>query len=178
MHNKKFPICIIQNSVYTITSSETPVNTAVGYVPLFVGSISRAVADTELQEMFRTKAIPGRFHRKGNFGFAKVLVPNGEVDQALNQDLVLYGRKLRVEKWRDQPVKAPRPPRVHRLASASATSGVWTEHRNGNSRQVVRGPKISSAAYTASEDISLIKKRAHFLAEFLSGHGLQNLVFS
>ena len=43
--------------------------------------------------------------------------------------------------------------------------------RNGH--QVVRGRKISSTAYTASEDISLIKKRARFVAEFLAaqGHG-------
>ena len=53
-------------------SSETPVNTAVGYAPLFVGRIPRAVmADAELQEMFRTKTIPGRFHTEGKLWFCE-----------------------------------------------------------------------------------------------------------
>ena len=67
--------------------------------------------------------------------------------------------------WRNNP-EQPKP-RAHRLACASAISGGWTEHRNGH--QVVRGRKISSAAYTASEDI---KERARFLAELLIAHSV------
>ena len=48
---------------------------------------------------------PGRFHR-GNYGFAKVLVRNSEIDRALDQDSAAFGRKFRVEKWK-QLAKGP-----------------------------------------------------------------------
>ena len=63
------------------------------------------MADAELQEIFQTEAIPGRFHR-GNYGFAKVLVRNSEIDRALDQDSAAFGRKFRVEKWK-QLAKGP-----------------------------------------------------------------------
>ena len=82
-------------------------------MPLFSLVVSRGRWQMpSSRRCFGPRPYLGAFTRKGNFGFAKVLVPNGEVDQALNHDLVLSGRKLRVEKWRDQPAKAPRSPRA------------------------------------------------------------------
>ena len=55
--------------------------------------------DVDLQNLFDTKAIIGRFYRKrfGKvIGFAKVLIPIDGVDQALSQDFSLSGSKLRV----------------------------------------------------------------------------------
>ena len=87
-------------------AAPTSANIAVGYSPMFVGYIPRSMAGAELQEIFQTEAIPGRYHRKRKYGFAKVLVRNSEIDRALNQDSVAFGRKFRVEKWK-QLAKAP-----------------------------------------------------------------------
>ena len=94
-----------------LVSSKIPVNTAIGYAPIFVGGILNAMADVDLQLMFHTKALVGRFYKrkkKGKIGFAKVLVPDGEVDRALSQDSSVSGRKLRVVRWDGGPV-GPRP---------------------------------------------------------------------
>ena len=69
------------------------------------------MVDVDLQLMFHTKALVGRFYKrkkKGKIGFAKVLVPDGEVDRALSQDSSVSGRKLRVVRWDGGPV-GPRP---------------------------------------------------------------------
>ena len=46
-----------------LVSSKIPVNTAIGYAPIFVGGILNAMADVDLQLMFHTgtKALVGRF---------------------------------------------------------------------------------------------------------------------
>ena len=127
--------------------------TAVTYAAVFVGGISKTVTDVQLQEVSRTNAVVGRFYRTGSAGFAKVLVPLDQLNQALGQDTSFHGRKCCVAKWGASP-------RAH-------------------GHQAVRGRKILSAAYTASED-SLMKERARFMAEFLTaaqnphGVGLRN----
>ena len=77
--------------------------TAVPYAVVFVGGISKTVTDVQLQEVFRTKALVGRFYRKGSAGFAKVLVPLDQLHQALGQDTIFHGRKCRVAKWGASP---------------------------------------------------------------------------
>ena len=59
-----------------------------------------AVTDDQLQVMLGTKAQIGRYHRKAKFGYAKILVPNGDVVQILELDLSVSGQKLRVARWR------------------------------------------------------------------------------
>ena len=58
--------------------------TAVTYTPIFVGGIPKAVTNVELQEVFRTDDLVGRYYRKGNGGFAKILVPYHELDRVLS----------------------------------------------------------------------------------------------
>ncbi len=137
----------------TVDGVDVKATTAVTYAAIFVGDISKTVTNVQLQKVFNTNALVGRYYKKG---IAKVLVPLDQLDQALSQDTssISHGRKFRVAKW---VAKAPSP-RVH-------------------GHQAVRGRKILSAAYTASED-SLMKDRARFVAEFLTaaqnpGDGLQ-----
>ena len=142
-----------RHATLTVDGVDVKATTAVTYAEIFVGDISRTVTNVQLQKVFNTNALVGRYYKKG---IAKVLVPLDQLDQALSQDTssISHGRKFRVAKW---VTKAPSP-RVH-------------------GHQAVRGRKILSAAYTASED-SLMKDRARFVAEFLTaaqnpGDGLQ-----
>ena len=143
----------VSNAKHDVAVKGTTGAAAVTYAVIFVGGISKTVTDVQLQEVFRTNALVGRFYRKRNAGSAKVLVPLDQLDQALSQDTasISHGRKFRVAKWGASP-------RAH-------------------GPQAVRGRKILSAAYTASED-SLMRERARFVAEFLTaaqnpGVGLQ-----
>ena len=68
------------------------------YASIFVGDVSSAVKDVDLQNLFDTKAIIERFYRKRSgrvIGFAKVPIPIDRIDQVLSQDLSLSGLKLR-----------------------------------------------------------------------------------
>jgi hypothetical protein len=109
-----------------------------------VGGISKAVTNFELQEVFRTDALVGRYYRKGNVDFAKILVPDDELDRALSQDSSSHGHKFCVAKWHD--AKAPSS-RAHRSAQVSATS--WGCR------------KMSSAAYIASVAEFFMAAQAH-----------------
>ena len=60
----------------TLVSLSDPVNAA-GFTSIFVGVIPMAVTDDQLQVMLGTKAQIGRYHRKANFGYAKILIPDG-----------------------------------------------------------------------------------------------------
>ena len=63
------------------------------------------MTDDQLQMMLDTKVQIGRYHRNAKVGYAKIIVPNGDIDQVLKLDLSVSGNKLRVEKWRS--FKAP-----------------------------------------------------------------------
>ena len=75
--------------------AKVSVKTAVCYVAVFVKGIPGAVANNEIQTVFNTKALVGRFKS----GHCKVLVPESELGQALSQNSV-SGHKIRVKKWR------------------------------------------------------------------------------
>ena len=68
--------------------------TAVRYVAIFVDGIPETVENEEIQAVFDTKALVGRFT-----GFCKILVLESEVGRALGQKSV-SGHKIRVKKWR------------------------------------------------------------------------------
>ena len=70
------------------------------YAAIWVGGVSKVVSNKQLQDRFRTKALVGRFHQKRNFGYAKVLVPQDEVDQMLSQDSSIGGCKIKVAIWK------------------------------------------------------------------------------
>ena len=70
--------------------------TAVRYVAIFVDGIPETVENEEIQAVFDTKALVGRFKS----GFCKVLVLESEVGRALSQKSVWPGYKIRVKKWR------------------------------------------------------------------------------
>ena len=91
--------------------------------------------------MLGIKAKIARFHPKAKVGYAKVQIPNGDVDRVLELDLSVSGHKLRVAKWRS--FKAPSP------AVAYAT--------NRRSRQAIKSEEVATA----------MKERARFVAEFL-----------
>ena len=102
------------------TTASTTKPAGIAYAAVFVGSISKAVTNTELQETFRTDALVGRYYRKGNRGFAKILVPDHELDRALSQNSSSHDHKFHgVAKWHD--AKAPSS-RAYRSAQVSATS--------------------------------------------------------
>ena len=103
---------IPQQQVASVASTEPPAvsnaeldagiavkaTTAVTYAAVFVGDLPKTVANGQLQEVLHTDAVVGRFYR-GSAGFAKVLVPLDQLNQALGQDISFYGRKCRVAKW-------------------------------------------------------------------------------
>ena len=60
-------------------AAPTSANKAVGYSAVFVGRVPRSLANSELQKIFDTEAIPVRYHGKGKHGFAKLLVRNSEI---------------------------------------------------------------------------------------------------
>ena len=102
------------------TTASTTKPAGIAYAAVFVGRISKAVTNTELQETFRTDAVVGRYYRKRNRGFAKILVPDHELDRALSQNSSSHDHKFHgVAKWHD--AKAPSS-RAYRSAQVSATS--------------------------------------------------------
>ena len=78
---------------------------AVRYAAIWVGGVSKAVSNNQLQDIFHTKALVGRFHQRRNVGYAKVLVPQDEVDQVMNQDSSIVGCKIRVAMWKNHHPK-------------------------------------------------------------------------
>ena len=102
---------------------------------MFVGGIPRSMANAELQEIFHTQAIPGRYHRKGKYGFAKILVRNSEIDRALDQDSAVFV-KFRVEKWKQMAPKTP---------SSRAQGGL----------QSLRGQRYSNVASKKTAEIRM-----------------------
>ena len=111
------------------------------FTSIFVGVISMAVTDDQLQVMLGAKAKKiRRYHEKAKFGHASILIPNRDVDRVLKLDLSVAGHKLRVATWRSE---AP-----HRVPAY-----VTNRHRNG------RQPAIVATA--------VIKEQALFVAEFL-----------
>ena len=75
--------------------AKVSVKTAVHYVPIFVKGVPGMVGNNELQTVFNTKALVGRFES----GHCKVLVPESELGRALSQNSV-SGYKIRLKKWR------------------------------------------------------------------------------
>ena len=63
-----------------------PVN-AIGSTAIFVGVIPMAVTDDQLEAMLGIKAKIARFHPKAKVGYAKIQIPNGDVDRVLELDL-------------------------------------------------------------------------------------------
>ena len=118
-----------------------------------------AVTDDQLEVMLGIKAKIARFHPKAKVGYAKVQIPNGDVDRVLELDLSVSGHKLRVAKWQKAPAPAPAPAQL-----ANATNR-W-------SRQAAK-----------SEGVAM-KERARFVSEFLdaqagpSGRGSYSQVAS
>ena len=94
------------------------------------------MANSELQKIFDTEAIPGRYHGKGKHGFAKLLVRNSEIDRALNQDSAVFGHKFRLAKWKQMASEGPGP-------SLSHAQGLQS-----------RGQRYSNAWNVASEKTS------------------------
>ena len=78
------------NGEPTLVSLSDPVNAA-GFTSIFVGVIPMAVTDDQLQVMLGTKVQIGRYHGKAKFGYAKILIPNGDVDRVLMLDLSVSG---------------------------------------------------------------------------------------
>jgi len=136
-----------------------PLASAVQYAPIYVVGFSDAMKDVDLQNLFDTKAIVGRFHKK-RFGkvacFAKVLLPIDKVDRVLSQDFSFSGSKLRVAKWREPSLSAPP---VHQAASSAKKT-----RRSGRRTRSRRIP----SADTASLSNGLIKEQASFIAQFLA----------
>ena len=69
------------------------------------------MTDVDIQSLFDTEAVIERKSR-GKIGFAKVLVPIDEVDQAFSEKFYSSGperRKLRVAKWDKKPSLPPPP---------------------------------------------------------------------
>ena len=87
---------------------------------IFVGGIPRTMSNAQLRVKFgpRTK-IARRYHKKDKMGFARIIIPNEDVDRVLKPDLSVAGHKLRVAKWGSS--KGP----VHRapVASTNRRSG-------------------------------------------------------
>ena len=117
---------------------------------IFVKGIPGTVGNNELQTVFNTEALVGRFES----GHCKVLVPESELGRALSQNSV-SGHEIRVKKWR---VREDHHPTVPQAASFDTRrSGRRNQHR-----------KIPSAVCTTSVSNGLIKERAYFVAEFLA----------
>ena len=145
-----------------VKANEPPPNlplavSAVQYAPIFVVGFSSTMKYVDLQNLFDTEAIIGRFYKK-RFGkpvisFAKVLIPVDRIDQVLSQEYThsVSGAKLRVAKW----VESPSVP-------AQAASPAAGKRRSGRR---TRSRKIPSAA-TAS--VGLTKEQASFIAKFLA----------
>ena len=72
--------------------AKVSVKTAVCYVEIFVKGVPETMANNELQTLFNTKALVGRFKS----GHCKVLVPESELRRALSQNFV-SGHKIRVK---------------------------------------------------------------------------------
>ena len=68
-----------------IDTASTTKPAGIAYAAVFV-RVSKAVTNNELQGIFRTDALVGRYYRKGDRGFAKILVPDHELDRALSQN--------------------------------------------------------------------------------------------
>jgi len=66
-------------------------------VAISVKGVPGTVANNEIQTVFNTKALVGRFES----GHCKVLVPESELGRALSQNSV-SGHKIRVKRWRDR----------------------------------------------------------------------------
>ena len=87
---------------------------------IFVGGIPRTMSNAQLRIKFGPKTkIARRYHKKDKMGFARIIVPNEDVDRVLKPDLSVAGHKLRVAKWGSS--KGP----VHRapVASTNRRSG-------------------------------------------------------
>ena len=94
----KTPFFFFLNNKFSWTSSYTEppkvsVKTAVRYLAIFVKCIPGTVANNEIQTVFNTKALVGRFKS----GHCKVLVPESELGRALSRNSV-SGHKIRVKK--------------------------------------------------------------------------------
>jgi len=68
---------------------------AVRYLAIFVKGVPGTVSNNEIQTVFDTKALVGRFES----GHCKVLVPESDLGRALSRNYV-SGHKIRVKKWR------------------------------------------------------------------------------
>ena len=75
--------------------AKVSVKTAVCYVAIFVKGVPGTVANNEIQTVFNTKTLVGRFKS----GHCKVLVPESELGRALSQNSV-PGHKICVKRWR------------------------------------------------------------------------------
>ncbi len=75
--------------------AKVSVKTAVFYVAISVKGVPGTVANNEIQTVFNTKALVGRFKS----GHCKVLVPESDLGRALSRNSV-SGHKIRVTKWR------------------------------------------------------------------------------
>ena len=87
-----------KKKVKSVAPPELPkvsVKTAVRYLAISVKGVPGTVANNEIQTVFNTKALVGRFKS----GHCKVLVPESELGRALSQNSV-SGHKIRVKKWR------------------------------------------------------------------------------
>ena len=92
------PVKARKKKVKSVAPPELPkvsVKTAVRYVAIFVKGVPGTVGNNELQTVFNTKALVGRFKS----GHCKVLVPESELGRALSQNFV-SGHKICVKKWR------------------------------------------------------------------------------
>ncbi len=71
------------------------VKTAIRYLAICVKGVPGTVSNNEIQTVFDTKALVGRFKS----GHCKVLVPESDLGRALSRNSV-SGHKIRVKKWR------------------------------------------------------------------------------
>ena len=125
--------------------AKVSVKTAVPYVAIFVKGVPGTVGNNELQTVFNTEALVGRFES----GHCKVLVPESELGRALSQNSV-SGHKIRVKKWR--------------VREDHHRNGRRHRRQNGRNREVSNktiGTRMKSIE-TAMNDMKRLLKRSSY----------------
>ena len=57
------------------------------------------MTNKNIQDTFHTSALVGRFRDQRKIGFAKVLIREDKLHEALSQDLTMFGSYVRIARW-------------------------------------------------------------------------------
>ena len=79
---------------------------------IYVGGIPRTMTNVQLRVKFGPKTKIKRRYHKNKMGFARIIIPNEDVDRVLKLDLSVAGHKLRVAKWGSSKGQVHRAPKV------------------------------------------------------------------